>query len=125
MNALTGSVWRMTDVRTYDDKGREQPFPLGPQAVGVISFETERMIGAIGDARAPAPPGEPPRRYASYTGSYRFDGSELVVDVDAASSPDLMGQQVRGVRFEGEARMILLPPRNGNLTVEVGWERLR
>jgi len=126
MDNLTGTVWRVTGARAVDAEGREHPSPLGPAPMGIIEFGSERMMGAIGDGRAPSGPGQAPRRYFSYTGSYRFDGDRLVVDSDAATSADLLSPQVRGVRFEGESRMVLIPPpREGNITVEIYWERLR
>jgi hypothetical protein len=126
MQQLIGSVWRVTDVRAFDEAGREQPSPMGPSPMGVIAFEAGRMMGAIGDARAPAAPGEPPRRYASYTGAWRIEGDRIVVTPDAATGPDLMSEQVRRFRFEGASRLVLVPPpRADGVTVEVGWERLR
>jgi hypothetical protein len=125
-NSLAGSVWRLTDVRAFGPAGREQPSPMAPQTMGVIAFEAERMMGAIGDALTLAPPGAPPRRFTAYTGAYTFDGQQIVATVDAATGSDLMGPQVRQVRFEGEARMVLTPPtRADGVIVEVGWERLR
>jgi hypothetical protein len=125
MNELAGSVWRMTDVRAHDQAGHEQPSPMAPQTMGIVSFEAERMMAAIGDARAPAPRGEPARQYAAYTGGYSFDGAQIVVEVDGASNPALMCRQVRQVRFEGATRMILSPPpRADGLIIEIGWERL-
>ena len=48
------------------------------------------------------------------------------VETDAASESSLLPPQVRHVRFEGERRMVLIPPpRDSGLTVEIGWERLR
>ena len=126
MQDLAGTVWRVTGVRAVDADGREHPTPMGPAPMGIVEFGKERLMAAIGDGRAPAGPGEAPRLYFSYTGSYRFDGVQLITDVDAASSPNLLSPQARGVRFEGETRMVLVPPpREGNITLEVYWERLR
>jgi hypothetical protein len=126
MQDLAGTVWRVTGARAFDASGREHPSPMGPAPMGIIEFGSERMMGAIGDGRGRAGPGEAPRRYFSYTGPYRFDGAQLITEADAASSPDLLSPQVRRVRFEGERGMVLIPPpREGNITVEVYWERLR
>jgi hypothetical protein len=51
--------------------------------------------------------------YSSYCGNYSFDGSRLVMRVDAASDPSRIGSdQARGVRFERDY-MILTPHRTG------------
>jgi hypothetical protein len=126
MQDLAGTVWRVTSARAFDANGREHPSPMGPTPMGIVEFGAERLMAAIGDGRAPAAPGEAPRRYFSYTGSYTFDGAQLITRPDAASSPDLLGPQPRGVRFEGERGMVLIPPpREGSITVEIYWERLR
>ena len=73
------------------------------------------------------PPGQT-RDYNSYCGNYIFDGTRLVTRVDAASDPSRIGgDQMRGVRFEGE-RMILSPPPRatgaGQEHRELTWEKI-
>jgi hypothetical protein len=45
--------------------------------MGLVSFDAERLMASIGDARAPSPMGEPTRQYAAYTGGYSFDGAQI------------------------------------------------
>lgn len=126
MDNLVGSVWRLTDVRAFDETGRAHASPLGETPMGIFEFGAHRIMGAIGAGRAPSGASERPRSYFSYTGPYRIEGGELIVDPDGASSPALRSRQVRQIRFEGDKRMILIPPlREGNVTVELGWERLK
>jgi hypothetical protein len=68
------------------------------------------------------------REYSSYCGNYTYDGEKLVTRVDAASDPSRIGSdQVRGVRFEGERMVRMLPPRRtGEIEEhrEITWERI-
>jgi hypothetical protein len=62
----------------------------------------------------------------AYCGRYTFDGTKLVTRVDGASSPEMMEDQVRHIRFDGSSRMIAVPVsrlfgRGGGL--ELVWER--
>ena len=125
LNSLRGTMWRVTEARTFDDAGRKQ-LPLGAHPIGFVLFEAERMIGAVGDGRTALPSGEPPRFFAAYTGTYRFDGVELITQADDASKPELIVEQVRRIRFEGETRMIAVPVSGlpGQAGVELVWERV-
>jgi hypothetical protein len=96
--------------------------------MGRVTFTAEgRMMSVVCDGRAELPSGVR-REYSSYCGAYTFDGARLVTRVDAASDPSRVGgDQVRGVRFEGE-RMILTPRsrRTGGSEEyrEIMWERI-
>jgi lipocalin-like protein len=97
--------------------------------MGRVTFTAEgRMTSVVCDGRAELPSGVRPE-YSSYCGAYTFDGARLVTRVDAASDPRRVGgDQVRGVRFEGE-RMILTPPprrtgANNEEYREIAWERI-
>lgn len=123
---LAETVWRVTDVRAFDDAGKELPSPMGPLTMGVVEFGRDRVMVVIGDGRSPSGAGEPPRFYASYTGPYRLENGQFICDPDNASTPMFLSQQVRGIRFEGDRRMVLTPPRReGQPRTEIGWERLR
>jgi hypothetical protein len=43
--------------------------------MGIVLFEAERMVGAIGDARASLPTEAAMRFFAAYTGTYQFGRS--------------------------------------------------
>ena len=128
METLAGTTWRAVEAMAVDSEGREVPSPIGQHPLGLVSFETDRMFVALTDARLS--PGVPVRALVAYTGKYRFDGTELVTDADAASRPDLLTEQVRSIHFESPTRMITRPKNDflgGGLAIglSVVWERLR
>ena len=125
MDSLAGTIWRVIEVRGGDaaDGARQQ---LGPHPVGLVMFEAERMVGVVTDGRDLLPPGEAPRFFVAYAGGYRFDGVELVVRVDGASRPELVVEQLRRLRFEGDRRMVAVPVAGlpAQAGIEVVWERV-
>ena len=127
MQNLAGTMWRLIEASAFDDNGHELSPPLGKHPMGFVMFEAERMIGAVIDGSLSLPADVPSRAFAAYSGRYRFDGAELVTSVDSASSPDLAGQQIRHIRFESPARMVVTP-KNKLLGREAGlklvWERV-
>jgi hypothetical protein len=125
MQSLADTMWRVIEVRAFDEAGRKL-LPLGPQPRGFAIFDAERMLTAVVDARASLPPDAPPRFFVAYTGTYRFDGVELVTRADDASKPELVVDQVRRIRFEGENRLVAVPVSGlpGQSGTEVVWERV-
>ena len=127
MQSLDGTVWRLIEASAFDDDGHELSPPLGKYPMGFVMFEAERMMGAVIDGSLALPTDVPSRAFAAYSGTYRFDGSELVTSVDSASSPDLAGQQIRHIRFESPTRMVVTP-KNKVLGRDAGlklvWERV-
>ncbi|MDO9706914.1 lipocalin-like domain-containing protein [Paracraurococcus lichenis] len=128
MTALAGTMWKLLEVTAVDAAGQEVPSPIGSHPLGFVMFGEDRMLVAVADARpAAALQDAPARALVSYTGTYRFDGSELVTATDAASRPDLMMEQVREMRFEGATRLVVTP-RNSLLGRTGGlvfvWERV-
>ena len=125
MSGLVG-IWKLVEARAFDDAGRELPPPLGSKPMGVVLFEAERMVGAIGDARASLPTETAMRFFAAYTGTYQFDGEVLVTKADDASKPELIVEQVRRVRFEGPNGIIVVPTSGmlGYNGINVVWERV-
>lgn len=120
-------MWKLISVSASDSEGRELPPPLGPQPMGFLLFEAERMIGAVGDGRLSLPSNAPSRAFAAYSGKYRFNGEELVTTADSASSPELLTEQVRHISFESPTRMVASPVntvlgRTGSL--KLVWERV-
>jgi hypothetical protein len=125
MQSLVG-VWKLVEVRAFDEVGRAAPSPLGPQPIGVAIFDAERVMAMSGDGRAALSP-ETKRAFVAYGGKYTFDGTKLVTRVDGASSPELLEDQVRHIRFDGPRRMTAVPisrlfGRSGS--VELVWERV-
>jgi hypothetical protein len=122
MQSLADTMWRVIEARAFDEAGRKL-LPIGPKPRGF--FEAERMLVAVVDARASLPPDAPPRFFVAYTGTYRFDGVELVTRADDASKPELIVDQVRRIRFEGDnrwqSRSQGCPGQSGT---ELVWERV-
>lgn len=106
MHSVAGTMWKLITASAFDEKGRELPPPFGPRPMGFLMIEAERLIVAVSDGRVSLPPGAPPRAFGAYSGSYRFDGTELVTSVDGVSSPDFAGPQIRRLSFEGPTRMV-------------------
>ena len=124
MPSLVG-VWKLVAARTFDEAGREVPSPLGPHPMGVAIIDAERMMAMASDGRTELPP-ETKRAFAAYCGQYTFDGTKLVTRVDGASSPDMMEDQVRHIRFEGGRRMIVVPASrlfDRGSGLELVWDR--
>ncbi len=126
MHPLLGN-WQLIEARAFDETGQAMPSPFGPQPIGIVRFEAERMAGVVADGRPDLPPGSPPRAFFSYTGRYEFNGERLVTHVDGASSPDGFADQVRQVTFQGLDRMVVVPlsrvlDRSSGL--ELTWERV-
>jgi hypothetical protein len=120
-------LWKLTEARAFDEEGVELPPPLGPNPIGVVLFEAERMVGVIGDGRSAMAAEAAPRAFFSYAGSYVFDGDKLVTRVDGASSPDGFADQVRRVTFQTPSRILVVPlsrvlDRSSGL--QLIWERV-
>jgi hypothetical protein len=127
MPSIVGT-WKLVSATARDTAGAALPAPYGGKGMGRVTFGAEgRMMSVVCDGRAELPSGIR-REYSSYCGAYTFDGARLVTRVDAASDPSRVGgDQVRGVRFEGE-RIILTPPARRTGTNEehreIAWERI-
>jgi hypothetical protein len=125
MHSLVG-VWKLIETRAFDEAGREVPSPFGPTPMGVAIFDAERGMAMGCDSRTTLPP-EAKRAFVAYCGRYTFDGIKLVTHADGASSPELLEDQVRHIRFDGSRRMTAVPVsrlfgRSGG--VELVWERV-
>jgi hypothetical protein len=127
MKTLAGTTWRAVEVMAVDGEGREVPSPIGQHPLGLVSFEKDRMLVALTDARPS--PSTPVRALIAYTGTYRFDGAELVTDADVASRPDLVAEQVRSISFESPTRMVVSPKNDflgggQAIGLSIVWERI-
>ena len=125
MQSLAGTMWRLVEARRFDETGREMQ-PIGPNPMGFALFEADRMLAAVVDGRTEQPPGIEPRFFAAYSGSYRFDGEQLVTQADSASSPSLLADQIRRIRFASTTRMVATPISGvaGQTGTEFTWERV-
>lgn len=105
-------TWKLVRATAKDGSGAALPEPYGGKGIGRVTFTADgRMQAVVCDGRKELPPGIA-RDYSSYAGNYTFDGSKLVTRVDAASDPARVGgDQVRGVRIEGELVVLTPPPR--------------
>ena len=127
MQTLTGTIWRVVEAFAFDAEGREIPSPIGRHPIGIVAFEEDRMIGAVADRPSP---GTPSRVLISYSGPYRFDGTELVTDAEVASRSDLTTQQIRSIRFESPTRMVASPKDDvlgggSAISLSLVWELVR
>jgi hypothetical protein len=125
MNGLVG-VWKLIEVRAFDETGQAVPSHFGPQPMGVAIFDAQRVMAMGGDGRMALSP-DTKRAFVAYGGKCSFDGAKLVTCVDGASSPDLLEDQVRHIRFDGPRRMTAIPisrlfGQSGG--VELVWERV-
>ena len=126
MSSLVG-VWKLVEAHAFDDAGQEVPSPLGPHPMGIAIINSERIMAMAGDGRTEPSP-EARRAFAAYCGRYTFDGTKAITHVDGASSPEMMEDQVRHIRFDGPSRMVVAPMsrlfgQSGGL--ELVWERLQ
>lgn len=121
-------TWKLVRATAKDGNGDPLPEPYGGTGIGRVVFTAEgRMQAVVCDGRRELPAGET-RDYSSYCGNYTFDGTTLVTRVDAASDPSRVGgEQVRGVRFEGELVVLSPPPRRLGAVEqyrELTWQRI-
>ena len=127
MQSLAGTTWKLIEASAFDEEGHELALPLGSHPMGFAMFEAERVIVAVSDGRLSLPSDVQSRAFVAYTGSYHFDGSEIVTTVDGASSPEVPAQQIRQIRFESPTRMVVTP-RNAVLGRTTGlkfvWGRI-
>ena len=127
MRSIVGT-WKLVAVASRDRDGNTLPDPYGGRPMGRVVFTADgRMMAVTCDGRLDLPQGTR-REYSSYIGSYTFDGSQLVTWVDGASDASRVGgDQVRGVRFDGERMVLSPPPRHtetGEQFRELTWEKI-
>ncbi len=126
MSNLVG-IWRLVVENAWGEAGEPSPNLYGPMGMGLLTFTRQgRMMAALSDGRSG--PIDGVRAFASYCGSYVFDGARLVTHVDGASDPVFFSEpQVRVARLEGN-RLSLRPPVGfrgaAGLVRELVWERI-
>lgn len=119
-------VWRLVGGSITDEAGGGHGQPYGPDGKGLLSLTRDgRMMAVLVDAGETAQ-GDP-REFASYCGTYTFDGEFLTTTTYAHSAPRFLAPQVRRVKLEGE-HLVLVPPiveaGERRLTRELVWERI-
>jgi hypothetical protein len=108
LHSLVG-IWKLVEGRAFDDAGHEVPSPLGPEPMGGLFAEAEQSMVIVGDGCITLPPDAPKRAIVAYSGPFTFDGTRYVCHPDSASSPELLADQIRGVRFESPTRLVVHP----------------
>ena len=126
MDSIEGT-WRWVGAMVRDDVGNPRPLPYEGQVMGRIVIGGGRLAVMMIDWRGEVPGGQK-REYSGYTGSYTYDGTQLVTTVDAAPDPSRIGtKQPRGVRFENGLMILIPPPRAVDSVTEhaeVAWEKI-
>ena len=84
MDSIEGT-WRLVGAKLRDDVGNPRPLPYEGQGMGRIVIGGGRMAVMMIDWRREVP-SDQKRVYSGYTGTYTYDGKQLVTTVDA--SPD-------------------------------------
>jgi len=69
--------------------GHEVPSPLGPEPMGGVFVEAERIMVIVGDGRVTLPPDAPKRAFLAYSGPYTSDGTRYVCHPDSGSNPEM------------------------------------
>jgi hypothetical protein len=123
MQSLVGT-WRLIEDRAFDESGNEMPPPLGPNPMGIILYDAERMIVVVCDGRLTMPESTTERSFVSYAGAYQFDGEKLVVRVDGASSPAGFADQVRQISFCEPNRYVATLVDGSSGRRKLTWERI-
>ena len=121
-------TWTLRSTRAWDDNGEALPAPFGPIPRGLVAFyDNARMMCVLTDGRAGTETSST-REYSTYTGSYTFNGSTLVTQVDGSVDASRVGgEQVRAVRFEAGYLYLQPPsrPRHGGTEHrELKWRRI-
>jgi hypothetical protein len=106
MQSLVGT-WKIIEARAFDDDGHEVPSPMGPEPMGGVFVEAERIMVIAGDGRTTLRPDAPKRAFVAYSGPYTFDGTRYVCH--SGSSPEMFIDQIRHVRFESPTRTVVHP----------------
>jgi hypothetical protein len=110
-----------------DDVGNPRPLPYEGQGMGCVVIGGGRLAVMMIDWRRDVPGGQK-REYSGYTGTYTYDGKQLVTTVDAAPDPGRIGtKQPRGVRFDNGLMILIPPPRVVDGVTEhreITWEKV-
>jgi hypothetical protein len=134
-------TWRLVSWENRGPAGA-RGYPLGPDAVGFITYTADGYIfaqimaaervplatqnpfgGADAEAAAAA------RSHMSYCGTYEVRNGEVIHRVAVSDFPNWVGgEQLRFYEFEGEKLILSAPPfrtRKGEITTLLIWERAK
>jgi len=81
MDTIEGT-WRFVRAMARDDAGNPRPLPYEGQGMGRVVIGGGRLAVMMIDWRHDIPGGQK-REYSGYTGTYTFDGKQLVPGVKA------------------------------------------
>lgn len=122
-------AWRALKTTALSSDGVSVVAPFGGEhAVGSITFEPNGWMTTVlcDGRRTDALDGH--RQFHAYAGVYEFDGEGLVVNIEVATDPAMIGsRQSRAVRFDHEMMVLTPPPRSldgRTITYEVYWQRV-
>ena len=138
-------TWRLISWENRDETGK-LGYPLGPGAVGYITYTADGYIFAqiMAAERAPLATQNPfggaeaetaaaARSHMSYCGSYEIrpggENEEVVHRVAVSDFPNWVGgEQRRFYKFEDEKPILSAPPfqtKKGAITTYLIWERAK
>lgn len=126
MDSIIGT-WRLVSEAACNNSGQAEPTLFGSTPIGVLTFTpTGRIMYALCDGRPNLIDGS--RAFAAICGTYTFDGTRMVYEVEGSANPDMRGStQVRYARFDGD-RLMLRPPVGfrgaSDVTRELTWDRI-
>ncbi len=134
-------TWRLLSWENRDETG-QLGFPLGPGAVGYLTYTADGYIfaqimaperpplatrnpfgGADAEAAAAA------RAHMSYCGTYEVQGEEVVHRVAVSDFPNWVGGEQRRFYIFEDGKLILSAPpfmtKKGEITTSLIWERAK
>ncbi len=134
-------TWRLISWENRDPAG-ERGYPLGPDAVGYLTYTTDGYMFAqiMAAERAPLATLNPfggtdaeaaaaARSHMSYCGTYEVRDGEVIHRVSVSDFPNWVGgEQLRFYKFEDEKLILSAPPfqtRKGEISTFLIWERAR
>lgn len=134
-------TWRLISWENRDQAGA-RGYPLGPEAVGYLTYTADGYMFAqiMAADRAPLETQNPfggsdpeaaaaARSHMSYCGTYEVRNGEVVHHVAVSDFPNWVGgEQWRFYRFEDGKLILSAPPfmtRKGEITTFLIWERAR
>ncbi len=132
-------TWRLISWENRDPGG-QLGYPLGPDALGYITYTADGYIFAqiMAAGRAPLETQNPfggvdaeaataARSHMSYCGKYEVRNGAVVHQVAVSDFPNWVGgEQLRFYKFEDEKLILSAPPfqtKKGEITTFLIWER--